>query len=69
VLSRRLISISAAAALAGTVTKTMSPILIMLEISENMEYLEGLIICVLVSNSVGSIYVMSFFDTILNIRK
>lgn len=64
-----MLAVSGAAAFAGVITKTTSPILILLEMTGDMEYLPGLLITLLVSNSIASIYIMSFFDTVLNIKK
>lgn len=68
-MNRRMLAVSGAAAFAGVVTKTTSPILILLEMTGDMEYLYGLLITLLVANSIGGIYTMSFFDTVLNIKK
>ena len=68
-LSTRIFSVSGAAAYAAVTSKTTSPILILLEMTGEMEYLLGLLVTVLVSNSVAGIYTMSMFDTNLNLRR
>ena len=68
-LNRRVFAASGAAAFAGVVTRTTSPILVLLEMTGEMDYLFGLMVTTLVSNAIGSIYIVSFFDTVLNIRK
>lgn len=68
-LNRRVFAASGAAAFAGVITRTTSPIVVLLEMTGEMDYLFGLIVTTLVANAVGSIYIVSFFDTVLNIRK
>lgn len=68
-MNRRMLAVSGAAAFAGVISKTTSPILIMLEMTGDMEYVFGLMITLLVANSIAGIYTMSFFDTVLNIKK
>jgi Voltage gated chloride channel len=68
-LNRRVFATSGAAAFSGVITRTTSPILVLLEMTGEMDYLFGLIVTTLVANAVGSIYIVSFFDTVLNIRK
>lgn len=68
-MNRRMMAVAGAAAFGGVITKTTSPILIMLEMTGDMEYLIGLLVTLLVANSIAGVYTMSFFDTVLNIRK
>ena len=68
-INRRIFAVSGAAGFSAVITKTTSPILIMLEMTGDMDYLTGLLVTVLVANSVAGIYTMSFFDTVLNIKK
>jgi H+/Cl- antiporter ClcA len=68
-MNRRMMAVAGAAAFTGVISKTTSPILILLEMTGDMEYLSGLLVTLLVANSIAGIYTMSFFDTVLNIRK
>jgi len=67
--SERCFAVSGAAAYAAVTSKTTSPILILLEMTGEMEYLLGLLVTVLVSNSIAGVYTMSMFDTNLNLRR
>ncbi len=62
-------AVAGAAGFSAVITKTTSPILIMLEMTGDMGYLSALLVTVLVSNSIAGVYTMSFFDTVLNIKK
>jgi len=68
-LNRRVCAVAGAGAFAGILTKTTSPILIMLELTEEMSYLKGLVLTTLIGNAIVGVYTMSLFDTLLNIRK
>lgn len=68
-MNRRMSAVAGAAAFAGVLTRTTSPVLILLEMTGDMEYLFGLVVTVLVANGIAGVYVMGFFDTILNIKK
>ena len=62
-------AVAGAAGFTAVITKTTSPILVMLEMTGDMGYLSALLVTVLVSNSVAGIYTMSMFDTNLNLRR
>lgn len=68
-LSVRMASVAGAAGYAAVITRTISPILILLELTGEMKYSMAVFISTLLAYSVSSIYTMSFFDTVLNIKK
>jgi H+/Cl- antiporter ClcA len=68
-LNRRMCAVAGAAAFSGVISKTTSPILILLEMTGEMNYLFPLIITVVTANAVAGVYTMSFFDTVLNVKK
>jgi len=68
-LDVRMMSVSGAAAFAAVITRTTSPVLILLELTGEMNFSMAMFISTLVAYGVSSIYTMSFFDTVLNIKK
>lgn len=69
VVNNRMLAVGGAAAFAAGMTRTTSPVLILLELTGEMNFSMGIFFSVLFSYIVSSIYCMSIFDTILNIKK
>ena len=59
-----MLAVGGSAAFAAAITRTTSPVLILLELTGEMNFSMGIFFSVLFSYIVSSIYTMSLFDTV-----
>ena len=65
----RIYAMIGAASFASAITRTTSTILVVTELTENSRIVVGLLLGVLVAYSTSNIFTMSFFDTVLTLKR